>query len=182
MFARAIGQLVCFSLELAFLKAVLHRLLILMLGFSLSLTSTRLVGEIGYKIAFTRIIVSKPTYADDVALVSTAARRCQESVDGFNDALTWSRTMKLKVPKCRSLAFRVFNPTEETHFSKFQSTTWSAYDPLLEVNGAAIKFIGHDDVPWFKHLGRNFQVDLRSDRTIELVTSRLKDWLCSLVQ
>ena len=85
--------------------------------------------------------------------------------------------MKLKVPKCRSLAFRVFNPSDETHFSKFQSTNWSAYDPLLKVDNVPIKFIGHDEVPWFKYLGRNFQVDLRSDRTIAFITSKIKDWL-----
>ena len=96
----------------------------------LDLHSALLVGKIGYKIAFTRIIVSKPTYADDVALVERTASHCQDSVAAFCIALVWSRTMKLKVPKCRTLAFRVFNPTDDTHFVKFQSTTWSAYDPF----------------------------------------------------
>ena len=87
----------------------------------LDLHSALLVGPKGYRIAFTRIIVSKPTYADDVGLVEKNARHCQESVEAFVAALEWSRTMKLKIPKCRSLAFRVFNPTVESHFVKFQS-------------------------------------------------------------
>jgi len=45
------------------------------------------------------------------------------------------------------------------------------------VNGELIKFIGYDDVPLFKYLGRNFQVDLRNDRTISSMTSKLKQWL-----
>jgi len=143
----------------------------------LDLHSALLVGDKGYKIAFTRIIVSKPTYADDVGLVEKTAGDCQTSVTCFNEALDWSRTMKLKVPKCRSLAFRVFNPGVETHFTQVQSTRWSAYDPLLKVNGEPIKFIGPDEVPWFKYLGRNFQVDLRCDRTIAALTAKLKDWL-----
>ena len=60
---------------------------------------------------------------------------------------------------------------------KFQSTTWSAYDPLLTVDGAPIKFIGDDEISWFKYLGRLFQVDLRVDRIVLSITSKLKEWL-----
>ena len=38
------------------------------------------VGKIGYQIASTSIVVSKPTFADDVALVDSTARGCQDSV------------------------------------------------------------------------------------------------------
>ena len=105
-----IGQQLYFLSVLVCPRVVLLRLLTLMLGFQLilDLHSALLVGERGYKIAFTRIIVSKPTYADDVGLVKKTARACQESVNSFNDSVRWSRTMKLKIPKCRSLAFRVF--------------------------------------------------------------------------
>ena len=52
-----------------------------------------------------------------------------------------------------------------------------AYDPLLRVNNEPIKFIGHDEVPWFKYLGRNFQVDLKCNLTLAMITGKLKDWL-----
>ena len=66
--------------------------------------SSLLVGYIGYQIDFSNIIVSKPTYADDVALVESTAPRCQDSILAFDVSLKWSRTLKLKVPKCRTLA------------------------------------------------------------------------------
>jgi len=135
------------------------------------------VSRIGYRIAWTVIVVSKPTYADDVALVDSVPAGCQDSVVAFQRCLIWSRTLKLKVPKCRSLAYRVFNPDEDTHFKKFQNTNYSAYDPLLVVDKEPIKFIGHDETPIFKYLGRKFQVDLRTDFISAEITAKLKDWL-----
>ncbi len=119
-----------------------------------------MIGKIGYRTGFTSIIVSKPTYADDVALVESTATRCQDSVLAFNASLRWSQTLILKIPKCRSLAFRVFNPEEITFFVQTQSTSWSAYDPCITLDGEPIRFIGDDDVPWFKYLGRIFEIDL----------------------
>ena len=83
----------------------------------------------------------------------------------------------MKVSKCRSLAFRNFLPTTFTHFTKVQPTVWSAYDPLLTVGDEKIKFIGNDDPPIFKYLGRKFQMDLLNDRIISEITTKLKGWL-----
>ena len=76
--------------------------------------SSLLPEQIGYQIANTTVTVSKPTYADDVGFVDKTAAGCQESVNAFAICLLWSRTLYLKVEKCRSLACRVFNPGEST--------------------------------------------------------------------
>src|ERR1051325_9774367 len=77
----------------------------------------------------------------------------------------------------RSLALRVFNPDETTHFVKFQATNYSSYDPLLVVGKDPIKFIGHDEIPIFKYLGRKFQADLRTNIITKDITEKLLKWL-----
>jgi len=144
------------------------------IGFQLILDyHSYLVGNIGYRIKST-ILVSKPTYADDVAIVTSTASDCQFAVTSFVTVLEWSQTLKLKVPKCRSLALRLFNHDEVTIYKKFQQTMYSAYDPLLIVGMEHIKFIGYDDMPFFKYLGRKFQSDLKSHLIVSEITESSK--------
>ena len=135
-----------------------------------------LVGNIGYRIKST-ILVSKPTYADDVALVTSSAADCQSSVTAFGVALDWTQTLKLNVSKCRSLAYRMFQQDEKTIYTKFQQTVYSAFDPLLKVGAESFKFIGHDEMPLFKYLGKKFQVDFKVNLIVSELTSKLKAWL-----
>ena len=137
---------------------------------------THLAGDIGYKIANTNILVSKPTYADDVGLVSSSVLSCQRSVESFKMALDWAQTLKLKISKCRSLAFRLFQQGEQTLFKKLQKTHYSNFDPLIKIGKEIIKFIGKDEV-LFKYLGRKFQADMGVNLIISDISAKIKSWL-----
>src|SRR3954471_1027340 len=54
---------------------------------------------------------------------------------------------------------------------------YSSFDPLLKINNAAIKFIGDDDPPMFKYLGRFTQYDLKDDLVRKQVEAKLLKWL-----
>ena len=123
------------------------------------------------------ISVSCPAYADDVALVAETPSVCQKSVDGFQTALEWTRTLKAKPVKCRSLAFRLFRSHEKTQFKKVLTTQYSCFDPLLKINNSVIKFIGNDDPKMFKYLGRWVQYDLKDDVICKQVEEKLLTWL-----
>jgi len=123
------------------------------------------------------ISISCPTYADDVALVATTASHCQKSIDAFERALDWTETLKIKPSKCRSLGFRRFTKADTSGFKKIQSSQYSCFDPLLKVKNGPIKFVGEDDPPMFKYLGRYVQYDLKEDRVKLLVEDKLLGWL-----
>jgi len=131
----------------------------------------------GYRFSGYDVAISCPTYADDVELVASSVRDCQESINCFQKALEWSRTLKAKPAKCRSLAFRLFRPEEKTDFKKILPTQYSCFDPRLRINEVAIKFIGEDDPPMFKYLGRYLQYDLREDVVQAQTESKLRYWL-----
>src|SRR3954469_1819753 len=122
--------------------------------------------------------LSRPTYADDVELVAQTPKDCQKSIDASQTALEWTQVLKAKPVKCRSLAFRLFRSEEkQTEFKKVLSTQYSCFDPLLKINNAAIKFIGEDDPPWFKYLGRYLQYNLKDDLIKKQVEEKLLKWL-----
>ena len=98
-------------------------------------------------------------------------------MSGFKLALDWTRTLKAKPSKCRTLAYRVFKPGETTNYTKLQSADYSNFDPLLKIDNELIKFIGFDDIPVFKYLGRKFQADLNVDLIISEITLKIKSWL-----
>jgi hypothetical protein len=71
----------------------------------------------------------------------------------------------------------VFREDEIGSFIKFQKTLYSAFDPLLKIGADPIKFIGHDDMPIFKYLGRKIQVNLKTDLIVAEITSKINNWL-----
>ena len=121
---------------------------------------TRHIPRIGYNFRDSDITIVKPTYADDVALVTNSPADNQESIDAFAKGLKWSKTLHFKPAKCRSLALRKFVNGQKTRFQAHQKHRYSCFDPLLHVGGVAVKFIGNDDPPMFKYLGAFFQFDL----------------------
>jgi len=54
----------------------------------------------GYTIKGADICISYPTYADDVELVGSDVKECQGSIDCFQSALAWSKTLKAKPEEC----------------------------------------------------------------------------------
>ena len=62
---------------------------------------------------------------------------------------------------------------------------YSCYDPLLTIEGSPIPFVGADDVPIFKYLGRKVQFDFRDNIICKQISELLQAWLrkvdCSLL-
>ena len=132
----------------------------------------------GYTLSKTDIRICSPTYADDVELVADSPQACQKSIDAFQTALEWTQTMKAKAVKCRSLAFRRFNKGEKKSiFEKVQETQYSCFDPLLVIDNKNIGFIGNDDPPIFKYLGRFVQFDLKEDKIKKQLGEKLEKML-----
>ena len=95
-----------------------------------------------------------------------------------SSALEWTQTMKAKPSKCRSLAFRRFNKGEKKSiFEKVQETQYSCFDPLLVIDNKNIAFIGNDDPPIFKYLGRFVQFDLKEDMIKKQLDQKLDKML-----
>jgi Reverse transcriptase (RNA-dependent DNA polymerase). len=121
--------------------------------------------------------ISCPTYADDIELVASTPPQCQTSVDVFVEGINWTKTLKVKPAKCRSLAFRMFHKGTKSEYKQVLPTQYSSFDPLLTVCGAPIKFIGNDDPPIFKYLGFQIQFDLQDTIIKDQVEQRLLKWL-----
>lgn len=133
---------------------------------------------IGYTITGMTDSITAPAYADDVQLVATSPEDCQVSIDCFEQALAWTRSMKLKPSKCKTLAFRRFNKGQMSDFKAHQSRVYSSYDPRLRVYGKVCGFIGFDELPMFKYLGMWVQFDLRTD----LIRQQTEDMLVELLE
>ena len=120
----------------------------------LDIHASRLANKsIGYHIKEAQLTVVSPTYADDVALVARTAKWLQLSVVAFQGALKWTVNLRLKPPKCRTLAFRKFRQEEKKmNFQKVQDSDYSCYDPLIVIDDQKLKFVGDGNppmqVPW----------------------------------
>ena len=79
-------------------------------------------------------------YADDTCITANSPAACQHLLNMTDQWLLWSR-MKVKVPKCHSLAIK--------------SSSAEVVDPHLTISNAAIPFIGSSTISF---LGRKIQV------------------------
>ena len=116
----------------------------------------------GYPIG-SDVVIRAPAYADDVALVERSPRVLQHSIDSVAQALKWSVTMSLKVSKCRTVAFK-----------KFQKGGYCSFDPSASLGDEVLPFIGDDDVPLFKYLGRSFQANGKEDIVLDSLVENLE--------
>ena len=88
------------------------------------------VPNISFKMPRADISIFNPTYADDVALLSDTPEQNQLAMEAFQKAWMWSQSFKLKIPKCRSFAAKLFNDSESL-YTKSETYRYSSFDPLL---------------------------------------------------
>ena len=62
-------------------------------------------------------------------------------------------------------------------YKQVLQTNYSSFDPLLKVKDVPVKFIGDDDPPLFKYLGRYLQYDLKDNIITRQVEEKLLKWL-----
>ena len=132
-----------------------------------------------FNIKDTSVEVKYPTYADDIALVTETPDDNQVCIDAFSKATDWTVTMKAKPKKCFSLAFRLFKKGEKSCYKKVLHTQYSSFDPLLNIKGHQLQFIGSlpKGPPMFKYLGCFIQYDLGTNHIVEQLQSRFVGWL-----
>jgi hypothetical protein len=128
--------------------------------------------KIGYTLSESKIAIIAPAYADDVGLVASTPHECQSSIGCFELALAYSITLRLKPPKCRSLAYRKMRSTDGQHYKPF--------DPELVIYGDKVGFLGDDPTQMFKYLGLWIQYNLGNDKVIADLTDYLKKALLTI--
>jgi hypothetical protein len=138
--------------------------------------STEDCTERGFRVSPDSVPFHLAGYADDLTIVSRHPDENQFMIDRAGDMLQWTGSMRMKPVKCRSFAMRRFIRDGTTQFEQVQTTAHSSFDPRLQLNGAAFKFIGDDRTP-FKFLGQLIWFDLSDDVARERLAGRLGELL-----
>ncbi len=134
----------------------------------------------GYTISETSICVKAPAYADDVALVEDSPKMAQISLSKFDESLRWTKTMKLKPVKCKTLAFKKFLKNKIGRWKRpsgSNASGWGPFDPELRLGNHSLVFIGFEDCPIFKYLGRKIQFDLKEDIVLKDLLAKTQNLL-----
>ena len=135
--------------------------------FQLLLDYLRPIQHLGYSHKSVLVTCFEKAYADDLNLTTKNPKDNQIAVNRTNVWLKWTITSSAKPIKCISLAFRQFDPrTESSKYIPYSDTKYTAYDPLLTIDGHPIQFIANPSIDGFKgkhfkFLGRWIQVLLR---------------------
>jgi len=169
-----------FQLEIGVFQGCTAAPIVFNIAFQLLLDiHAHLTGKLaGYRLSGTTISIARSAYADDIQLIQPLARQTQLSTDAFHTACGWSRTLMLKIRKCRSLAYRKFVATQvDCPFTACQNRAYSCYNPLLTIGGTPVPFVHDDKVPIFKYLGRKVQFDFRVDVICSQIDVMLTKWL-----
>lgn len=116
------------------------------------------------------IVVSTlvPTFADDMALVTKSCKGNQFLLDKLHQWLRWSKTMRLKVPKCLSLAFGLVGPS---------FNAWGVFNPNLIVGDQHIPVMSAEG---FKYLGKFFDPSLSEEQMKSKVQTQLMEWMTTV--
>ena len=114
--------------------------------------------------------LSQHAYADGHTLVNRSLRGAQRSLDLVSQWLDWTRCMKAKPKKCKSLGL---SRTNVWFRDATDQTTYSAFDPKLNIGGCKVTFIEDDP---FKFLGRLIFATLSdTEQRANLITKMTTD-------
>ena len=148
---------VLFNMVMQILLDILHQPLNLHLGYYFGKrgSSSRDVGRL-----------LGPAFADDLTLVTKSREGSQLLLDLLYGFLLWS-TMRLKVPKCMSIAFGCL-PEHRPE------KVWSSFDPELSVGGQQIPVMSPEGC---KYLGRRLNPTLSESDVKKFIEKALSEWL-----
>ena len=119
--------------------------------FNLLLDFIKSSGISGYKFKNVRVNSLQKAYADDLTILTNRVDAHQHVLTLIDNFLLWTRKMKAKPRKCRSLAMKYFTQKLKQEFTPHNDHTFAPFDPKLTLGGSPIQFIG--DEP-FRFLGR----------------------------
>jgi hypothetical protein len=124
------------------------------------------LDQMGYKFAEADIRIGSTGYADDASFLTGLPEQNQYLLKKTAKWLKATDTMEEKAKKCFALARKKF---QKDPSQSFQNISYSSYDPKLTINGAPIKFIGHDP---FKFLGVKIYHDMKQDKIREAIKAK----------
>ena len=137
----------------------------------------------GYKFKHSDLQSLRKAYADDLTLIAKRVDQAQTVLADLVEWLSWAVTMKAKPSKCRVIAAKFFNEKERERWKPFRNTTYSLFDPRLEIDGIRVKAIGDPDDPKkerdFPFLGRRLFYD-RDEKPLR--TSVIEDFEASMAK
>jgi hypothetical protein len=124
----------------------------------------------GYAFKGVKVTIMHKAYADDLQLTTKTPQGHQRVLDRTMTWLDWTRTMRAKPSKCISMAFRQFKKgvTSSVGYEPLHDTIYSAYDPLLFIDGVRLNFIANIKKGMeqhFKFLGRWVSANLNDKAT-----------------
>ena len=137
----------------------------------------------GYEFKLTKVTIMHKAYADDLQLSTKTPVGHQHVLNQVMTWLNWTRTMKAKPSKCISLAFRQFKQkgvTSSKGYVPAHDTIYSAYDPMLLIDGQPLQFImdiKKGRLHQFKFLGRWLSASLNDQEMKKQFTIDWFKWL-----
>ena len=139
--------------------------------FNLCLDFLAQCDSLGYKFKNSEIQTLRKAYADDLTLLLRNAQMAQNVLDKLDTWLAWTKSMKAKPPKCRTLAIKEFKSNEQKKpWKPFNDHRYSPFDPKLTIKGRPVQAIGDPEAEskeqFFKFLGRKTFHD-RNDSTVK---------------
>nr|XP_054769560.1 uncharacterized protein LOC129277399 [Lytechinus pictus] len=139
--------------------------------FNLLLDLLKTKEDLGYQLRDKDFKQTEKAYADDLTLIAGSVEGYKELLHYVETFLKWTRTMKAKPTKCKSLAMK---NTMVTQQNGRRSAQYTPYDAQLCIDGQEIPFIHHTSM---RYLGQEIFKDL-SDREVRTqVGSKLKNLL-----
>ena len=121
--------------------------------------SLKSVQHLGYKLSGSQRTIYFLQYTDDTSLISVGPESCKRLLKAIERWLDWSG-MKVKVPKCHSLALR--------------ASTVKTYDPKLYLHDPPIQFIGNQII---RFLGKTVQIPFASKSSRNSLSTTLSSML-----
>lgn len=139
----------------------------------------------GYTFKTVPVTIMHKAYADDLQFSTTTPRGHQRVLNKTMIWLDWTKTMRAKPKKCVSLAWRQFKrgAISKEGYVPVSDTIYSAYDPLLLIDGKPLNFIeginsDHEFLArHFKFLGRWISSDLDDEATKRKFEADFFKWL-----
>lgn len=137
--------------------------------FNLLLDLLKTKEHLGYQLKNTKIKQVQKAYADDLTLIAKSDSGSEELLRLVETFLIWTRTMRAKPSKCRSLAMK---KTQLENAQGKITRPYLPYDPKLKIDGKEIPFIHQASM---RFLGIEIYKDLNDKEVRKMVSVKFED-------
>jgi hypothetical protein len=125
-----------FSFEIGCFQGCVLSTILFNCVFQLLLDFLAPLHEEGYNFSNIDLVTFLKAFADDLTIITSTPAGNQRVLDSLSAWLEWTRCMAAKPKKCVSVAYRQFDRRSTSHrFTPLNFTKYSAFDPMLTLNG-----------------------------------------------